>query len=101
MGRLWEAVLFIACTAIRLYYSLAMKEAWLKQPSGPWIERFWPNPELERDGGARPMAVDLGRHLLLHEPPLLKSRRQLTLSQARELWRNRVKAGWKRVEPQW
>ena len=69
-----------------------MKEAWLKQPNGPWIERFWPNPELERDGGARPMAVDLGRHLLLHEPPLLKSRRQLTLSQARELWRNRWKA---------
>ena len=78
-----------------------MKEAWPKQPNGPWIERFWPNPELERDGGARPMAVDLGRHLLLHEPPLLKSRRQLTLSQARELWRNRVKAGWQRVEPQW
>ena len=101
MGRLWEAVLFIDCAAVLLYYSAGMKEAWLKQPNGPWIERFWPNPELERDGGARPMAVDLGRHLLLHEPPLLKSRRQLTLSQARELWRNRVKAGWKRVEPQW
>ena len=101
MGRLWEAVLFIACAAVALYYSEGMKEAWLKQPNGPWIERFWPNPELERNGGARPMAVDLGRHLLLHEPPLLKSRRQLTLSQARELWRNRVKAGWKRVEPQW
>ena len=52
-------------------------------------------------GLTRAMAVDLGRHLLLHEPPLLKSRRQLTLSQARELWRNRVKAGWQRVEPQW
>ena len=101
VGRPWEAVLFIACAAVLTYYPAGMKEAWLKQPNGPWIERFWPNPELERDGGARPMAVDLGRHLLLHEPPLLKSRRQLTLSQARELWRNRVKAGWKRVEPQW
>lgn len=78
-----------------------MKEVWLKQPNGPWVERFWPNPGLEQDRGARPVAVDLGRHLLLHEPPLLKRRRQLTLSQARELWRNRVKAGWQRCEPQW
>ena len=57
VGRLWEAVLFIACAAVLTYYSAGMKEAWLKQPNGPWIERFWPNPELERDGGARPMAV--------------------------------------------
>ena len=78
-----------------------MDQHWLKQPNGPWVERFWPNPELELDRGARPIAVDLGRRLLLHEPPLLKSRRRLTLSQARELWRNRVRAGWLRCEPQW
>ena len=78
-----------------------MKQAWLKQPSGPRVERFWPNPEAEHDGGVRPVLVDLGKRLMLDEPPLLKSRRQLTLSQARELWRNRVKSGWQPVEPQW
>ena len=33
-----------------------------------------------------------------NDSPLLKFRRQLTLSQARELWRNRMKAGWRRAE---
>ena len=95
------AMTWTTAPIVYVYYSSGMEEAWLRQSNGPWIERFWPNPGLEQDRGARPVAVDLGRHLLLHEPPLLKRRRQLTLSQARELWRNRVKAGWQRCEPQW
>ncbi len=47
------------------------------------------------------MAVDRGRVVDRDEPPLLKSRSQLTLNQARERWKVRVQAGWKRVEPQW
>ena len=56
---------------------------------------------LEHDSEARAIAVDLGKLTMIDGPPLLKSRRQLTLNQARKLWRNRVKAGWKCVEPQW
>ena len=47
------------------------------------------------------LGLDLERHLHIDEPPLLKSRRQLALCQARELWRNCVNAGWQRCEPQW
>ena len=83
------------------YYNASMGEAWLQQPNGPWVERFHSNPALATDTGARAMAVDRGRVVDRDEPPLLKSRSQLTLNQARERWKVRVQAGWKRVEPQW
>ena len=73
----------------------------MQQSNGPWVERFHRNPALETDSGARVLAVDRGRMVDCDEPPLLKSRSQLTLNQAREHWKARVKAGWKRVEPQW
>ena len=61
---------------VHLCQPRCMKQAWLKQSSGPWVERFWPNPEAEHDGGVRPVLVDLEKRLMLDEPPLLKSRRQ-------------------------
>ena len=77
-----------------------MHEHWIQHPAGPWVERFWRNPGLKQDRGAKAMAIDRGR-LMSKAPALLKTRTTLTLHQARELWTLRMQSGWQRIEPQW
>ena len=86
--------------AIHLNYYESMQEHWIQHPASPWVERFWRNPELQQDRGAKAMAIDRGR-VMPGAPALLKTRTTLTLHQARELWTLRIQSGWQRIEPQW
>ena len=74
------------------------KQAWIQDPKTASTMRFQFDP---KSWSAHPMYfVDLGRPLP-GEPPLLKTRSHLHLKQARELWRELQRQGWRRVAPQW
>jgi hypothetical protein len=74
------------------------KQAWIQDPKTASTMRFQFDP---KSWSAHPMYfVDLGRPLP-GAPPLLKTRSHMHLKQARELWRELQRQGWRRVAPQW
>jgi hypothetical protein len=71
------------------------KQAWIQDPKTANTAQFHLGP---KSWHADPMyLMDAGRDA----PPLLKTRSYLHLEQARELWRNLRRQGWKQVAPHW
>lgn len=72
-------------------------EGWLQEPNGRNVLRF------HRDPAARYEAyvfIDRGEPFT-GQPALLKRRERLVRKRAVEQWKKLLKAGWRRVEPQW
>lgn len=92
------AAITLSSSVVYLYWCWALVDHWLQAPQGGWFERFHANSD--PDPGAVPVLVDRGR-LLAGQPPLLTTRRWLSLLAAREHWRLRLSQGWRPCPAQW
>jgi len=75
---------------------LSPKEGWLSD--GRHVLHFRPT---SYDRWSQALEVTLGELMPAGQPPLLKSRKQLTREQAVRLWIQKRQEGWRVYPPQW
>ena len=85
---------------VQVYWSeVVVMEGWLLHPENGWAYRFHRD---EKSWMRDPMVfVDQGRGMPDGSPALLKSRRHLHRDQAREVWVDLLKRGYRRVPAVW
>jgi hypothetical protein len=75
-----------------------VNEGWLQEPGGRNVLRFHRDPV--ETYWSRYVFIDKGEPIP-GEPALLKTRERLDRKAATKRWLALLKAGWRRVDPQW
>jgi alkylated DNA repair dioxygenase AlkB len=76
----------------------SVADGWLQEPGGRNVLRFHRDPESSY--WTQYVFIDKGEPIP-GQPPLLKTRQRVVRRLATERWHELLKAGWRRVEPQW
>ena len=75
---------------------LSPQEGWISD--GRQVLHFQP---LRYDRWSQSLELTLGEVMPAGEPPLLKSRKEITRVEAIRLWAEKRKTGWQTCPPQW
>jgi hypothetical protein len=75
---------------------LSPQEGWLSD--GRQVLHFKP---LRYDRWSQSLELTFGEVMPAGEPPLLKSRKEITREEAIKLWAQKCKEGWQPCPPQW
>ena len=75
---------------------LSPQEGWISD--GRQVLHFRPR---RYDRWSQSLELTLGEVMPAGEPPLLKSRKEITRVEAIKLWAEKRKAGWQTCPPQW
>ena len=78
------------------------EEAWLLCPNSTEVRRYTKNKK-NKDNFFEYMYVDSGIIVgeLGDEPPLMKTRREINIEEARKEYQQLISSGWKVTEPKW
>tara|TARA_Y100000589_G_C26896421_1_gene524369 strand:+ start:364 stop:621 length:258 start_codon:yes stop_codon:yes gene_type:complete len=77
-------------------------EFWLICPNCVEVLKFSKNKNYQNKLG-KSMYLDQGIVMGIYgeKPPLMRNRKELQLSEARQYWQKLVKEGWQPTEPKW
>ena len=75
---------------------------WLINSNRSRVKRFSKNNQ-NKDKFFEYMFIDSGRIIgvLGKEPPLMKTREELKVNKARDVWKRLISQGWRRTKPVW
>jgi len=75
---------------------------WLIDSNSVGVIRFYKNNE-NKDNLIEYMFIEEGIVMGIHgeNPPLMKSRRKMKITDARLFWRNLINEGWQETQPKW
>ena len=78
------------------------KSNWLICPNWIEVRRFTKNSE-NKDSFYEYMFIDSGLIMGVYgdKPPLMKSREEVKIEEARQIWQKLITAGWQQTEPKW
>lgn len=78
------------------------KSNWLICPNWIEVRRFTKNSE-NKDSFYEYMFIDSGLIMGVYgdKPPLMKSREEVKIQEARQIWQRLITAGWQQTEPKW
>ena len=75
---------------------------WLIDSNSVGVIRFYKKPENKEDL-IEYMLIEEGIVMGIHgeNPPLMKTRRQMKIEDARLFWKNLINEGWHKTSPKW
>ena len=78
------------------------KDVWLIDPNCVGVIRFYKKNENEEDL-IKYMFIEEGIVMGSHgeNPPLMKTRKEMKIEDARLFWKNLIDAGWQKTNPKW
>ncbi len=78
------------------------EDFWLINSNRSRVKRFTKNNQ-NKDKFFEYMFIDSGKILgvLGKEPPLMKTREELKVDKARDVWKKLIAQGWRRTKPVW
>ena len=78
------------------------KDFWLINSNRSWVKRFSKNKK-NKDNFFEYLFIDSGRIIGVFgkEPPLITTRKELRIDEARDEWQKIIAQGWRRIKPLW
>ena len=75
---------------------------WLIDPNSVGVIRFYQNDKI-KDDLIEYMIIEEGIVMGSHgeNPPLMKTRREMKIEDARLFWKNLINEGWQKTNPKW
>ena len=75
---------------------------WLIDSNGVGVIRFYKKKE-NKDGLIEYMFIEEGIVMGIHgeNPPLMKTRKEMQIEDARFFWKNLINQGWQKTNPKW
>ena len=75
---------------------------WLIDSNSVGVIRFYKNKENKKEF-MKSMFIEEGIIMGIHgeNPPLMKTRKEMKIKDARLLWKNLINAGWQKTNPKW